>query len=237
MNIQVFAHRGASLHAFENTQKAFEIAVRQNADGIEIDVQLTKDGQAVIFHDLDLRRLTGKAGQVNRLTLAELQRRKVGKRLRRFFGAPILTFHEVVAWANAQQMPLNIELKETFVGQVEAIHHLFSAITLPAGSHVSSFYIDVLAYVKHCRPDLETAYLVKKIFDWQSLAAYPFIDVVHAHKRLYKQENLEAAVAAEKLCRFYGIVGNEPFLQAPHDIVIGWIADDVTVVPRMQRPI
>ena len=75
MSIQVFAHRGASLHAFENTQKAFETAFIHKADGIELDVQLTKDGQAVIFHDLDLRRLTGKAGRVDMITLAELQRR------------------------------------------------------------------------------------------------------------------------------------------------------------------
>lgn len=236
MTLPIFAHRGASLHAFENTQRAFDFAVRAGADGIELDVQLTKDGYAVIFHDIDLFRLTGKKGLITDVTYETLQYWKVGKRFRRWlFGHAILTFQEAVAWANAQQVPLNIELKESFQQQPVAIMQMFQHLELPKGSHVSSFHSDVLAYVKHVRPDIETAYIVKKKFNWAHIAQYPFIDVIHAHKRLYKKANLAACIAANSRCRFYGITGEEMFLKAPNEAVIGWIADDVTVIRRAQQ--
>lgn len=59
-NISIFAHRGASGYALENTFKAFEKAKKMGADGIELDVQCTKDSVLVVFHDIDLFRLTGK---------------------------------------------------------------------------------------------------------------------------------------------------------------------------------
>lgn len=235
MAVPVFAHRGASLHAFENTERAFLLAKNAGADGIELDVQLTKDGFAVIFHDVDVARLTGKKGLITDIPYEKLRRWKVGKRLRRFFGHAILTFDEAVAWANAHNMPLNVELKESFQGQPVAIAKLLAHVTLPTGSHVSSFYPDVLAYVKHVRPDLQTAYIVKKKFDWATIVHYPFVDVIHAHKRLYKQANLEACVAAHRTCRFYSMDGTEPFLRTPHEAVIGWIADDVAAIYKAQQ--
>jgi glycerophosphoryl diester phosphodiesterase len=50
----IFAHRGASAHAPENTLAAFELAVKQGAPAIEFDVKLTSDRQVIIFHDLTL---------------------------------------------------------------------------------------------------------------------------------------------------------------------------------------
>lgn len=48
---EIFAHRGASGYESENTLEAFALAVEQGADGIELDVQLSRDGQMVIIHD------------------------------------------------------------------------------------------------------------------------------------------------------------------------------------------
>ncbi len=59
-SIPIFAHRGASGYALENTFKAFEKARKLGADGVEIDIQLTKDDELIVYHDLDLFRLTGK---------------------------------------------------------------------------------------------------------------------------------------------------------------------------------
>ncbi len=56
---EVSAHRGASINYPENTMKAFEMAVEQNADWIELDVQLTSDGIPVVMHDSNLYRITG----------------------------------------------------------------------------------------------------------------------------------------------------------------------------------
>ena len=51
MKIEVWAHRGASGYAPENTLPAFLKAYECGADGVELDVQMTKDGQLVVIHD------------------------------------------------------------------------------------------------------------------------------------------------------------------------------------------
>ena len=61
---KIFAHRGASGYAPENTLEAFALAVSQKADGIELDVQLTRDGVPVVIHDETIDRVTSKTGYV-----------------------------------------------------------------------------------------------------------------------------------------------------------------------------
>lgn len=68
----IIAHRGASAERPENTLAAFRRAVALEADGIELDVQLTRDGVPVVFHDSSLQRLTGTAGNIARKTWGEL---------------------------------------------------------------------------------------------------------------------------------------------------------------------
>jgi glycerophosphoryl diester phosphodiesterase len=76
----VIAHRGASGSAPENTLPAFELAVRQGADAIELDVRLTRDGVPVVLHDATLDRTTDGRGPVGALTLAELRAADAGAR-------------------------------------------------------------------------------------------------------------------------------------------------------------
>lgn len=68
---KIFAHRGASAYAPENTLAAFDLAQRLGADGIELDVQLTKDGEVVVIHDETIdRTVTGKGnGRAGHLLL------------------------------------------------------------------------------------------------------------------------------------------------------------------------
>lgn len=74
----VFAHRGASAHAPENTLAAFELALRQGCDGIELDAMLTADREVVVFHDSNLQRTTGIQGRVSGLPLATLKQLDAG---------------------------------------------------------------------------------------------------------------------------------------------------------------
>ena len=105
----VIAHRGASGTHPENTMAAFRRAVELGADMIELDVQLTRDGEVVVFHDATLERTTDGAGPLSALTLAELRRLDAG----RWFGAAfagerVPTLAEVLA---AVPLPVNVELK------------------------------------------------------------------------------------------------------------------------------
>ena len=62
---EIFAHRGASGYAPENTMDAFKLAVKQGAEGIELDIQLSKDGIPVVIHDETIDRVTNGHGYVN----------------------------------------------------------------------------------------------------------------------------------------------------------------------------
>lgn len=67
-----YAHRGASSYAPENTMAAFELGVKMNANGIETDVQKTRDGVLVLFHDSNLLRICGRPEAICDLTYQEL---------------------------------------------------------------------------------------------------------------------------------------------------------------------
>ena len=106
----IFAHRGASAHAPENTLAAFELAVEQNADGIELDVKLSSDGQVVVIHDPTVDRTTGAKGRVKDLPLAELRSLDAGNFfLPAFRGEKIPTLEEVFETLG-KRIFINVEL-------------------------------------------------------------------------------------------------------------------------------
>ena len=232
----MFAHRGASAYALENSFKAFEKALELGADGIELDIQLSKEGIPVVYHDPQLSRLVGTNKLVNDCTIAELQRFKLGKPWRRIFSSyRIPTFDAVLAWANSQQLPLNIELKSTILDNKDALIQLLQGLSLPEGSHFSSFHYELLEVVKQHAPQFETALITTKKLKWDLLVDYKAIDSVHMHKRYYKPRYIEACVASGKTCRFYAIDGSEKFLTNPHTAVIGWITDFPDKVITVQQ--
>jgi glycerophosphoryl diester phosphodiesterase len=74
----IIAHRGDSAARPENTLSAFRQALAVRADMIELDVQLTKDGQVVVLHDATVNRTTDGTGNVREMTLAELKKLDAG---------------------------------------------------------------------------------------------------------------------------------------------------------------
>jgi glycerophosphoryl diester phosphodiesterase len=108
-----FAHRGASAEAPENTLAAFLLAAELGADGIELDVQLSRDGELVVIHDFVLKSSTDGTGPVHERTLAELKQLDAGSRFDpAFAGEQIPTLQEVID-AVGNRLLLNIELKTT----------------------------------------------------------------------------------------------------------------------------
>lgn len=111
MNTQIWAHRGASEYAPENTLEAFELAIEQNADGIELDVQLSKDGELVVIHDETLARVSGVKGEVRQFTLEELQSLNVNRTKPEYKKAKIPTLEEVYRLMKPTALVINVELK------------------------------------------------------------------------------------------------------------------------------
>src|SRR6058998_2336369 len=79
----VFAHRGGSALAPENTIEAFDNGLRLGANGIELDVRLSRDGVVVVHHDRTLERTTGLTGPIANRTAGELARADAGYFFRR----------------------------------------------------------------------------------------------------------------------------------------------------------
>ena len=93
----VIAHRGASKEFPENTLIAFDEALGRGADGIECDLQLSRDGVPVIYHDRTLTRAGGGRKRVSRLDLAQLERLDPGARVdARFRGQHIPTLERLL---------------------------------------------------------------------------------------------------------------------------------------------
>ncbi|MGE6490375.1 glycerophosphodiester phosphodiesterase [Exiguobacterium sp. NPDC077395] len=100
----IYAHRGYSANYPENTLSAFEAALPY-VDGIELDVQLSKDGRLVVIHDETVDRTTDGTGWVKDMTLQELRQLKIDGYER------IPTLEEVLGLIERSDVTLNVELK------------------------------------------------------------------------------------------------------------------------------
>jgi glycerophosphoryl diester phosphodiesterase len=106
----IFAHRGASAHAPENTIAAFERAVEEHADAIELDVKLSADGHVVVIHDMTVDRTTGTHGRVRDLSLADVRALGAGSFFsEKFQNEKIPTLEEVFEVVGKRTF-INVEL-------------------------------------------------------------------------------------------------------------------------------
>lgn len=106
-----YAHRGASEYAPENTLSSFYLGLLQGADGIETDVQRTRDGELVLFHDDTLERVSDHAGSLRDYTLDELRAVKVYGNSTTGFYDRIVTYREFLEKFAAYDLRFAIELK------------------------------------------------------------------------------------------------------------------------------
>jgi glycerophosphoryl diester phosphodiesterase len=92
----IFAHRGACAHAPENTIAAFQLAILQKADAIELDAKLSSDGSVVVMHDQTLDRTTNGEGKISNYSLEVLKELDTGEKFDESFrGEKIPTLSEV----------------------------------------------------------------------------------------------------------------------------------------------
>ena len=106
-----YAHRGASEYAPENTLSSFYLGLLQGANGIETDVQRTKDGVLVLFHDDTIDRVTDGKGRLSDYTLDELKKLKVYGNSTTSFYDRIVTLKEFLEKFAFYDIQLAIELK------------------------------------------------------------------------------------------------------------------------------
>lgn len=159
---KIWAHRGASGYAPENTIEAFRLAAEQGADGVELDVQMTKDGQLVVIHDESIDRVSNGTGLVKDYTLDELRRFNFNKTHPQYIHVQIPTLEEVYQCLKPYGITINVELKTGFIwyeGLEEAVVTLTREMGLTDRVIYSSFNHLSIARVRELDPDAHTAIL------------------------------------------------------------------------------
>jgi glycerophosphoryl diester phosphodiesterase len=159
----IFAHRGYSATHPENTMEAFEAALQVGAEGLEVDVQLTKDLVPVIIHDETVNRTTNGAGWVKDFTFEEIQQLDAGSWFHPSFAkATIPTLTQLLDLIKTTPLLLNIEIKSGLVrypGIEKIILEHVEQYNLIDRVIISSFNHYSLVDIRKLNSEIETAIL------------------------------------------------------------------------------
>ena len=155
-----YAHRGASEYAPENTMLSFNLGIYMQANGIETDVQLTKDGIPVLFHDDTLQRVIGQPGAISDYTYEQLRAFDVKKGEHT---DKILKFEDFLIHFGFRDLSFAIELKEKNAARITA--DLIRKYDVGAKTTVTSFCYDALLEIRRYAPELRTGYLTETVDD------------------------------------------------------------------------
>lgn len=156
------AHRGASGSAPEHTRPAFERALALGVDMIELDVQLSRDHELVVIHDLDLPRTTSGNGLVREHDFADLKRLDAGIWFGKdFVGLRLMSLAEVIDIVGTRAR-LNVEVKAPapdWPALATTLMRLLSAHGLVDSTIISSFEPEALGAVRQQSPDAKLGLL------------------------------------------------------------------------------
>ena len=158
----VWAHRGASGYMPENTLQSFQKAIELNADGIELDIQLTKDNEIVVCHDEAIDRTSNGSGYIKDFTLAELKQFNFNKTHPEAGFCEIPTMREVLDLMKPSTLQINIELKTGiffYEGIEEMIINMVKEYEMEDRVCYSSFNHYSIMKVKELNPDAKIAFL------------------------------------------------------------------------------
>ncbi|SMP67355.1 glycerophosphodiester phosphodiesterase [Anoxynatronum buryatiense] len=159
----IFGHRGYSGVAPENTMAAFEKALKAGADGFELDVHLTKEGELVVCHDELLDRTTNGTGLIMDKTLAELKQLDAGGWYGEAYrNQSIPTLREALQLVVGKKSLVNIELKNSLIwyeGIEEKVIQMIHEMNVQDQIILSSFNHNSILRVKQLDNTLQTGVL------------------------------------------------------------------------------
>lgn len=203
----ITAHRGSSASAPENTVAALEQAVREMADRAEIDVQETLDGEVVLCHDSNLKRVAGISKKVSELTLEELKRLDVGSWFSvDYAGEQIPTLEEVMEYAKGR-IDLNIEIKNSGNDSAlpEKVTKLVEKHEMEEQCVITSTNRLYLKRVKEQNQDIRTGYIISAAYG--NLYADDFIDFISIRSSFVTEKLIKSAHEAGKTVHAWTVNG------------------------------
>ena len=153
-----YAHRGASEYVPENTFLSFYTGMYMGANGIETDVQMTKDGVLVLFHDKNLERLAGQGGSISDYTLEELQQLTFEKN---GLKDKIVVFEEFLKHFSFRDITFAIEIKQP--GIEKEIADMLRKYNMHQKTVVTSFMPECIQIFKEYAPEYRVGFLTKEV--------------------------------------------------------------------------
>ncbi|MBS4195677.1 glycerophosphodiester phosphodiesterase [Lederbergia citri] len=168
---KIYGHRGCMGIYPENTMLGFKKAIEQGVDGLELDVHMTKDGEIVVIHDVNLDRTTDGTGYIRNLSLAEIKEVSAGIKFSHFLHynesvwnlERVPTLQEVLELLAPYDIELNIELK-TYLINYEGIEEKVLNVVKQYGKNrnviYSSFHLPTLLRIKKIDPSAKIAMLL-----------------------------------------------------------------------------
>lgn len=190
ISMDIIAHRGMSGTYPENTMLAFRKAYEAGADGIELDVHLSKDGEVMIMHDESLERTTGVGKLLAECTRAELEKTNAGKTKDDSFGfTPIPSLEEYLFWVKDTGLYTNIELKTAplyYPGIEEKTIALINKYSLGDRIIFSSFNWLSVMRARMLAPEIPSGFLIDspRIFNIGNLIHSMGLEYYHPSFRL-----------------------------------------------------
>ena len=234
---RIWAHRGASGHAPENTLPAFELAYRQGADGIELDVQLSKDGVPVVIHDEQVDRVSDGTGWVKDYTLEELKTLNVNKHFPSYGRVEIPTLAEVYDLVRKTELTVNLELKNGrifYKGLEELVLKLAEEKGLKDRILYSSFNHYSIRRLQRLAPGVRTGFLYDERFlDMAEYGARFGVYALHPSVRQVCLDLEEAEAMAGK----DGLTEHGDFIRQCHErqiLVHVWGVNDEADFEKMK---
>ena len=196
----VLGHRGASAYAPENTRPAFLKAIEQMADGVELDVHLTRDKKMVVHHNFEISETSNGSGLISEYTLQELKKLDFGAwKGKKFKNTPILTLEECLQIVGGMHL-INIELKHgenPYNGLVPMVCDLVKRTGLLGRVILSSFYHEWMKEAKSYMPEIQTGLLYAKPLLFPVAHAQRYhADALHPHFRLVSKGLVKRAQKA-----------------------------------------
>lgn len=201
MKTKVWAHRGASAYAPENTLEAFALAAGQGADGVELDVQMTLDHELVVAHDETIDRVSNGSGYIKDYTLGQLKELRFNRLFPEYQDASIPTLREVYELLKPTGVTVNVELKTGIIqyeGLEERVLLLAEEMEMKDRVIYSSFCHPSLVKLRGLDPSVYTGLLYSD--GWIDVAQYGrnTVHVNALHPALYhmQDEKLVSTAAA-----------------------------------------
>ena len=214
--VKIWAHRGASAQAPENTLLSFAKAIDMKADGFELDVQLTSDGIPVVCHDFEIDRVSNGKGLIKDHTLSELRRMNFNRHFPEQGFATIPTLAEVFDLIRPTDLEINVEIKSgqvIYPGIEEKILSLEKTFSLEGRIWYSSFNHLSVMKIRQLEPASRCGVLFDCVLvDPWTYAARLGVQAIHPYHSILAYPGLV------KACKESGIAIHAWTVDKPEDL-------------------